>query len=447
MFYTWRMSKRITPSQLLGELGEAAARKRFLSMRFQFDPRSRLEAGIDAIVEVMLAGKPLARMIAVQVKTTEAGDYTGETDTGFSYLLNSDDLAYWRGSNLPVIVVLYRVSDESFYWKSVGTGVGDGARRLTFSKTDDVLDHRAADRLAALTVPKQGPGYYVPPLGGGEDALVNVLPIKLPDEIFVASTPYAGKRATAVLLQASDHPRFDWIISGDRVWSFHDPRLESTRAIVDIDQVEALETAEIAFHEDMSEQNNFAHLLRKIVQHQFRTDLRWEKTKKLFYFSAFERNTPREFAYEASKRRASAAVVNVTMQSADPERVSFVRHHAFIPRFECLLDEWHLIVTPTYHFTTNGFVPHSYPDALLAGKKRLDNNASLRGQLVMWHRLLSQAETPAHGLFEEQRAETPILGFGAPPVLTLPTSVPEDAWGSPPKAPESPPDTTQPGLL
>jgi hypothetical protein len=29
----------------------------------------------------------------------------------------------------------------------------------------------AADRLAALTVPKQGPEYHVPPLGGGEEAL------------------------------------------------------------------------------------------------------------------------------------------------------------------------------------------------------------------------------------------------------------------------------------
>ncbi len=443
MFYNAGMSKRITSSQLLGELGEAAARKRFLSMGFQFDPRSRLEAGIDAIAEVMLDGKPLARMIAVQVKATKGGNYSGETETGFSYLLEPNDLSYWRGSNLPVVLVLYRVSDESFYWKDVGTGAGDGARRLDFSKAADVLDHTAADSLAALTVSKQGPGYYVPPLGGGEEALVNILPIKLPDEMFVASTSYTGKRATAVLLESSDSPRFDWVTSGDTFWSFHDPRLESTRTIVDLDQVEAIATAEIALHEDLSEQNNFAHLLRKVVQHQFRADLRWEKTKRLFYFSAVEKNTPREFHYEASKRKTSAAVVNVTMQNADPSRVAFVRHHAFVPRFECLLNEWHLIVTPTYHFTTNGFIPHSYPDALLAGKKRLDNNASLRGQVILWHRFLSLGAAPKDGLFEEKATESPILGFEAPPVLTLPTSVPESAWGKPPKKPERPQGPTQ----
>jgi hypothetical protein len=58
------MAKLLTPSQVLGEIGEAAARLRFLTIGFQFDPRSRLEAGIDGIAEVMIDGRPMARMIA-----------------------------------------------------------------------------------------------------------------------------------------------------------------------------------------------------------------------------------------------------------------------------------------------------------------------------------------------------------------------------------------------
>src|SRR5271168_4323089 len=105
------MSKTITSSQLLGEIGETAVRLRFLKMGFQFDGRSRLEAGIDGIAEVMDNGKPLARMIAVQVKATESSRYTSENETSFSYLLRPDDLNYyWRGSNLPIIPVLYRKS-------------------------------------------------------------------------------------------------------------------------------------------------------------------------------------------------------------------------------------------------------------------------------------------------------------------------------------------------
>lgn len=292
------MVKIITNNQLLGERGEFAVRTRFLSMGYQFDGRSRLEAGIDGIAEVMIDGEPLARMIAVQIKTTEEGQYSSESETGFTYLLKPDDLKYWRTSNIPVILVLYRISDESYYWKDVSLGFGEDARKLQLNKATDVLDRSSVDRLAALTVPKQGAGYYVPPLGDGEDALVNMLPIELPDEIFVASTSYDGKKATSILLESSDTPRFDWAIKGRSFWSFHDPRDEVTQDIVDLDQVEAIDTASIAFHEDIHEQYNFAFLLRNTLQHQFRDELRWERNKKLFHFLAREKNTSREFKYD-----------------------------------------------------------------------------------------------------------------------------------------------------
>jgi hypothetical protein len=61
-----------------------------------------------------------------------------------------------------------------------------------------------------------------------------------------------------------------------------------------------------------------------------------------------------------------------------------VRHHAANFRFERLADEWFLIVDPTFYFTKDGFQPHRFPEALLAGKKRLERNAAVRGQVIMW---------------------------------------------------------------
>lgn len=436
------MSKTITGNQLLGEVGEAAVRLRFLNMGFQFDERSRLEAGIDGIAEVMDKGKPLARMIAVQVKARDKASYTSESDSGFSYLLRADDLNYWRGSNLPIILVLYRRSDESFFWKEVGIDIEQEGRRLQFDKRLDVLDQSAVDRLAALTVPKAGFGYYVPPLGGCEEALVNMLPVTLPAEIFVSSTSFAAKKAVSILLDRDEPARFDWAIKGGTFWSFSDPRRTICRHIVDVDQVEAISSSEIAFHEDRDELNNFAFLLRRVLDHQVRSDLGWSKERKLYYFRSLAANAPRTFGYEASKKKTSADVVNVTVAKADKTRVEFVRHHAFVPRFECLYDQWYLVINPTYFFTTNGFIPHSYPDALLAGKKRLDNSASLRGQVVMWHRFLSRSEKSS--LFSEASAE-PRLMFGEPPMVTLTTRVPEDVWGSHKKAVE--PDELQERLF
>ncbi len=92
------MAKHITPNQKNGELGENQVRGRFLKLGFQFDGRSRLEAGIDGIAEVMTQGQPMAKMIAVQIKSTAASPYTSEDETGFTYLLRPQDLVYWRGS-------------------------------------------------------------------------------------------------------------------------------------------------------------------------------------------------------------------------------------------------------------------------------------------------------------------------------------------------------------
>src|SRR5690242_11239836 len=88
--------KKLTPSQVVGEVGGAAARFQFVNVGFQFGGRSRIEGGIDGIAEVMDDGKPLARMIAVQVKATDVGKYTSENGEGFTYLLRSEDLEYWR---------------------------------------------------------------------------------------------------------------------------------------------------------------------------------------------------------------------------------------------------------------------------------------------------------------------------------------------------------------
>jgi hypothetical protein len=439
------MSKTITPNQLLGEIGEAAVRLRFLNMGFQFDGRSRLEAGVDGIAEVMDKGKPLARMIAVQVKATDSSRYASENSTSFSYLLRSNDLAYWAGSNLPVIIVLYRKSDQTYFWKEVAVDQSREDRRLLFNKQEDVLDITAVDRLAALTVPKIGFGYYVPPLGGGEEALVNILPLTLPEEIFVASTPYTAKQAAAILLNGEEPARFDWAIKGGTFWSFCDPRSSVCKRIVDLDQAEAVDTPAIAFHEDHDEQNNFAFLLRKTLDHQTRDDLRWNKDRKLFYVRALAENASRTFSYEASKKKASTEVVNVVENKTEKNRVDFVRHHAFVPRFERLFDRWYLVINPTYFFTTNGFIPHSYPAALLAGKKRLDNSSSLRGQVVMWHRFLTRHGGNESSLFAKA-SSAPRLKFGDPPCVTLATRVPEDVWGSQKKSePES--DDTQEQLF
>lgn len=305
-------------------------------------------------------------------------------------------------------------------------------RRLQFDKTVDVLIESSVNRLASLTVPKTGLGYYVPPLGGGEDALVNMLPLTLPSEMYVSSTPYTASKAITVMLDSDGPKRFDWVINGGVLWSFHDPRTTTCVNIVDEDQVEAIDTIDLALHDDVDEQNKFSYLIRQTLRHQTDADLNWDKDHKALYFRAIDRDMPRNFAYLSSKKKTDADVVSVFMDTKNVERVSFVRHHAFSPRFELMGDQWYLIVTPTYHFTTNGFTPHPFAAPLLSGKKRLDKSAALRGQVIMWHRFLTEgnraAERNASDLFGVEEPIEEYLKFGAPPSIYLEVRVPEDGW-------------------
>src|SRR4051794_39510874 len=208
----------------------------------------------------------LGKTIAVQVKTTADGRYTRETDASFEYLLRTADLDYWRSSNLPVVIVLFRLSDESFFWKSVEQGAAGEERRLVFGKVADRLDADALDRLAQLAVDRGRLGSFVPPMRTGEPAHLNLVRVLMPDEIFVAESPFrSGRDAVPALLQA-EGLHFDWVIRGRRFVSFRDPRGGALEAIVEPDTVEAVETGCVAASDGRDDEVAMIELLRRTLE-------------------------------------------------------------------------------------------------------------------------------------------------------------------------------------
>ena len=264
------MKKKITDNQILGELGETAVKKLVLEMGMIYEHRGRLEAGIDGLIELRdpSTHAPLGKLLGVQVKSTAAGQYLRETADRFDYLLKPEDLAYWRQSNIPVIIVLWRGSDDSAYWKDVTDAVPGNERRLRLHKTDDAFDNSCTDRLGALTIDRHTPGVFVPPLNVGETAILNMLRIRLPDEMFHATSPFGSGRDAMPELFKQDNIRHDWVIRKRRFISFFDPRDYGTTAIVDHDQVEAVDTELFALNDDLDDRNDTIDLLRRTVEAQ-----------------------------------------------------------------------------------------------------------------------------------------------------------------------------------
>src|SRR5262245_18187380 len=107
--------KTITQVQITGEHAVALAKSQAHAMGFLYTPYGPVEAGIDALIELRdrSTGRVGARLIAVQVKTTLSQGYTAETKERFEYLCEPEDIAYWQTGNLPVIIVLVRLSDQT----------------------------------------------------------------------------------------------------------------------------------------------------------------------------------------------------------------------------------------------------------------------------------------------------------------------------------------------
>ena len=85
-------------------------------------------------------------------------------------------------------------------------------------------------------------------------------------------------------------------------------------------------------------------------------------------------------------------------------------------------DEWYLEITPTYHFTSDGYKEDMFRAERLKGIKRLERNPAVLGQLLMWADYLRK---PIQSLFS---SEYSFLSFGELATVDTSTSLPDDVW-------------------
>ena len=428
--HTKAASKKLSPQQIIGQRGEWLVAERSLAMGLSFHCLNRLETGVDGLLELRdpVTQVMLAKWVGVQVKTKEKSRYTAESDVYFEYLLDPSDLAYWQGSNIPVVVVLVRLEDSAMFWKPVASGIAGEARRLVFDKRADGYNSAAADKIASLCVEKGQLGTYVPPMMADDPLHLNLIRMVLPEQVFVGQSLFKSQReATKEMLSHRGPHYFDWVLRDRAFWSFRDPRGTVLSEVVDVETVESLDTAELSEQEDQDDENAFIDLLRRSVEAQVRADLAFHKESKSLYFRAFAPGRPRRYDYRALTNSTSADVVSIHEKEG---REAVMRHHAFNPRYQKIGGDWFVSVTPTFVFTVDGFAPHRASSVMLAGKKKLERNGSLRGQFVMWRHFLISSGEPAHDLLTDPSAQDPRprIRFEALEPLMMDVAVPEDAW-------------------
>jgi hypothetical protein len=139
----------------------------------------------------------------------------------------------------------------------------------------------------------------------------------------------------------------------------------------------------------------------------------------------------RTVRYQSLRTETSRGVV--TAKRRPDGTISYVRHSAFAARFWPAFDDWFLTIEPAYVFTRDGFRPDGYAGERISKLKRLENNAALRGQFVMWRTLLTELGKPRAqpDLLAPADAGAPlILRFEPLDMIELPVSVPDEIWRS-----------------
>ena len=425
------MTKTVTDAQLIGRQGETFVSTRANAMGFMFSRYGPLEAGIDGFLEIRdpEKGSATGQLVAVQVKTRKGGSYTAETDSGFEYLMDESDVAYWQGCNLPVVVVLVHLEQGTAYWKSTDTGKGLGKRRLYINKAKDVFDVNARDEIANLCIVKSGFGTWFPPLKIGEDGHMNMLEVVFPEKIYVASSPYkTGRHALHDLLNHEERPPDDWIIRGRQFMSFRDPIDGPLSYIVDIGAVETVDTEDVVFPEEEADEHIIIDLIRRTLIAQLDGSLAYSRSQRAFYFPAIPETIEFTYQYKSLKQRTSA---NVVKKYEKNDKIKYVRHHAFEPRFWRIGNKWFLSITPTFVFTWDGFRPDRFAASRLAGKKQREYQAALTGQFMMWSYLLvDEKEEETKELFNPKLDSDHVLQFRPLKSLLLSRGVPDELWRS-----------------
>lgn len=420
-------AKKIHKNTITGQQGINLIEKRVLEMGFLWYPTGGIEAGIDGTIEIRdsATGRALNAIIQVQSKAT-LGHFQAETSEGFDYLCDVKDLNYWLQGNAPVILIVSRPSTDEAYWVSIKDYFQDFTRRkahkIHFSKVRDRFDNMCVTLLIHLAIPKEA-GIYFSPTLSEEQLWSNLLEVtSIAENLYIAHTEYHHPQEIWDFMRSIDEQvGAEWILKNKQIISFYNLGEYPWKKVCELGTVECFHANEWAYSQDTERLRDFVWLLNRALQSKVRPVVLYDRKKSRYYVKATHDLSPRIFAYQSLENKTTRVVFRAYFSRGEPKHIVYYRHSAFEGQFRRFNSRWYLEITPTYHFTTNGYSPSRFGDDALKGIKQLERNQAVLGQLVMWASYLNKPPdlfTPKY----------PFLEFGQLQSVRLDVGIDDTAW-------------------
>ncbi|MBE7494526.1 MAG: DUF4365 domain-containing protein [Verrucomicrobiaceae bacterium] len=381
-------SKKIHKNTLTGQQGVNLIATTVNDMGFLWSPTGGAsDAGIDGFIEIRNpeTGDATNLIIQVQSKAT-LHNWDGETPTSFEFRCDDRDIDYWLQGNAPVILVVSKPKNQEAYWVSVKDYFSDLNRRKTkkviFNRETQRFTSKCSDELVRLAAPKDS-GLYLAPPPLEETLVSNLLPIsRYAQKIFRADTHHRGHKSVWDSLgERKAQYGKAWFLTDKQIVSFHDLRAQPWKDECDQTTVEEFHSDEWAFSNDPIKKAEFIRLLKLALSHDLNS--RWmnyyqpKNGNAVMYFAKTKNLEPREITWKRHKE-ATRTVFGPHHGKKDPSKVMYYRHLGFEPSFARFEGQWHLQITPTYHFTSDGKISSRYRDSYLKGIKRIEKHQAVR---------------------------------------------------------------------
>ena len=432
--------KRIGRSDIIGQRGMAHIEGVVLSMGFMFYPTGGVEAGIDGFIELRdeATGAVGNLLLQVQGKATERQRLQAETNESFEFSCSEDDISYWMQGTAPVLFIVVLPEKGVAFWKSIKTWFCDPdhlkSRKIVFDKKVDLFtrDAKSAVMAVALTTV---PGATTPSVRIDEELLVNLVGISFARTIYWAPTNHGtDKSFGSALRELNPKAGAEWIVRGKAVLSFHNLDAWPWNKLCEAEAMEEFGSDEWSDSDDDDRQRDFVALLNRAIGEFVRPALWNDRDSGVFFFPKPKERNRLKYAYKSLKNFVPRDVVKrYGKRRDDPSQPAYWRHSAFLHRFSRLDGRWYVEITPTYHFTRDGYKADLWGGDHLKKIKEFENNAAVMGQFIMWRYFLT-----THGAPDLYGEGYPYLSFSQLGSLALDVGVPDDLWKSQEANPHSP---------
>jgi hypothetical protein len=417
--------KILSRQTLLGQQAINLIEHRVQDMGYWWYPSIVPEVGIDGYIEIRdpQTGRMTNLTLPVQSKATER-PWPGESDYGFHYISEEEDLQYWLAGTAEVLLIMSRPSEGQAYWVPVKTyfnahSEDRAARRISVVKSVSRFDKTAADALLRLAAPKEA-GAYLSPRPKTERLYSNLLRVShYAPSLHIAQTDIRDGRelwAKAKELKVEVGP--EWFLSEGNLLSFHDLSRYPWDRFCDAGTQETFHTWEWAESDDPIRQRQFVRLLNCSLTERLKEwFVRRRKEDDMYYFAAAKAFRPRRVDFSGSIAEQYRTVV----QKYQSGKTSYIRHLAFSGHFKKVDGAWYLEITPSYVFTRDGFSPSKYEADLLSGIKLVEHNDTVLMQVHLWTDILTRKADLVH-------QEYPFLRFSELLSFELPYGINDKEW-------------------